>query len=208
MHDIAFCSQKGGVGKTTLSHLLALGSAWKNKPAYVLHTDDVPPMEISGRPYGFYDGREPNELSVLLRTGVNNDGFRITDAGGSRTAFDIWIAKSMDIMIIPVTPDPEAVDVALMQQPILLDAGANRVMFLLNEVSSNQHERLRDHEQYFSRLPEQDIIGSINRVAAVKRLREKDIDKFPTPPTRVNNLSRQLYRLIEATLVDLKGFAN
>ncbi|WP_221900511.1 hypothetical protein [Bathymodiolus platifrons methanotrophic gill symbiont] len=40
MKGIAIVGTKGGVGKTSIAHLLALGAAWKNTPAYLMHTDD------------------------------------------------------------------------------------------------------------------------------------------------------------------------
>jgi hypothetical protein len=40
-------------------------------------------------------------------------------------------------------------------------------------------EHLRDFREYFSKLPEGKIIGKIKKVAAVKRLRESDIEPFP-----------------------------
>ena len=36
--------------------------------------------------------------------------------------------------------------------------------------------------------------------AAVKRLRESDIEPFKTPPSNVNNLSRTLYFTVKAAL--------
>jgi hypothetical protein len=75
----------------------------------------------------------------------------------------------------------------------LEEYGAKNVRFIMNMVSSNENEHLRDFREYFSKLPEGKIIGKIKKVAAVKRLRESDIEPFKTPPSKVNNLSRTLY---------------
>ena len=40
MKGVATIGKKGGNGKTTLAHLLALGACWKAVPAHFMHTDD------------------------------------------------------------------------------------------------------------------------------------------------------------------------
>lgn len=200
MQGIAIVSTKGGVGKTTLSHLLALGAAWREKPAYLMHTDDREPIKVNGRPYAYYDARDPQTLSTLIGAIVNDDGFCIIDSGGNRSDFDKWISSSVDLVLIPVTPDPEAVEMAIEHMARLEGYGAKNVYYLLNTVSSNHHEKARDNSEYFSKLDANKIIGEVGRVAAVKRLRESDKQQFLTPPTNVNNLSRKVFRLVEAQL--------
>ena len=78
--------------------------------------------------------------------------------------------------------------------------GAKNVRFIMNMVSGNENEHLRDFREYFSKLPEGKIIGKIKKVAAVKRLRENDKEPFKTPPSNVNNLSRNLYFTVKAAL--------
>ena len=200
MQGIAIVSTKGGVGKTALSHLLALGAAWRGKPAYLMHTDDREPLKVNGRPYAYYDARDPETLATLIGAIVNDDGLCIIDGGGNRPDFDKWISTSVDIAIIPVEPDPEAVTLAIEHMARLESYGANNVYYLLNKVSSNHHERTRDKSEYFDLLPSHKIIGEVGRVAAVKRLRQSDKGQFITPPTNVNNLSRKVFKLIEEKL--------
>ncbi len=200
MKGIAIVGTKGGVGKTSIAHLLALGAAWKNTPAYLMHTDDREPIEVNGRPYMYYDARQPETLSTLMGAAINSDGFCIVDSGGNRPKFDKWIAESVDLVLMPVIPDPEGVDMAIKHMQQLEEYGAKNVRFIMNMVSSNENEHLRDFREYFSKLPEGKIIGKIKKVAAVKRLRESDIEPFKTPPSNVNNLSRTLYFTVKAAL--------
>ncbi len=200
MKGIAIVSTKGGTGKTTLSHLLALGAAWSDTPAYLMHTDDREPIRIEGRPYMYYDARNPETLSTLIGAAINQDGLCIIDSGGNRAEFDKWIAGSVDLVVIPVTPDPEAVQLAIEHMERLESYGAQNVRFLLNMVSSNQPERLRDFKEYFMQLDKEKIIGQLGKVSAVKRLRESDKSMWETTPTKVNNLSRSLYKTIIKTL--------
>lgn len=200
MKGIAIVGKKGGVGKTSIAHLLALGAAWKNTPAYLMHTDDREPIAVNGRPYMYYDARKPETLTTLIDSAINSDGLCIIDSGGNRKDFDKWIAESVDLVLMPVIPDPEAVSMAIQHMEELEQYGAKNVRFILNTVSGNKNERLRDFREYFSKLPEGKIIGKINRVAAVKRLRESDIEPFETPPSNVNNLSRNLYYTVLSAL--------
>lgn len=200
MKGVLIVSTKGGVGKTSLSHLLAIGAAWKNTPAYLMHTDNRDPIAVQGRPYMYYDARDPETLTRLMEAAINQDGLCIIDSGGNRPDFDKWIASSVDLVLIPVTPDPEAVEMALEHMATLEKYEIDNVFFILNMVSSNKNECIRDNAEYFSRLPESKIIGKVGRVAAVKRLRESDTTPFKTPPTNVNNLSKNLFFTIKKAL--------
>lgn len=200
MKGVAIVNKKGGVGKTSLAHALALGAAWRGVPAYLMHTDNREPIQINERPYAYYDAREPHVLTTLIGAAVNQDGLCIIDSGGNRPEFDRVISECVDLAIIPVTPDPEAVDLGLEHYDALISAGAPNVKFLLNMVSSNAHEKERDRASYFSRIDAELILGEVPRVAAVKRLRENDIMPFKTPPTNVNNLARLLHRMVDSAL--------
>lgn len=203
MRGVLITSTKGGVGKTSLCHLLALGAAWKQVPAYVMHTDNRPPMKVNGRPYMYYDARDPKKLSTLMGAALNNDGFCIIDSGGNRAEFDKWLVKSVDLTLIPVSPDPEAAPMALEHMKTLVSYGATNVRFILNMVSSNRYERLRDFKEYFSILPTDKIMGQLAKVSAIKRLRENDTQPFPTPPTNVNSLSKNLYFAVKETFEEM-----
>ncbi|SHE20407.1 hypothetical protein [methanotrophic endosymbiont of Bathymodiolus puteoserpentis (Logatchev)] len=204
MKGIAVVGTRGGVGKTSICHLLALGAAWKNIPAYLMHTDNREPISVNGRAYTFYDARKPETLSTLMGAAMNNDGLCIVDSGGNRPKFDKWIAESVDLVLMPITPDPESVDMALLHMQQLEEYGAKNVRFLLNMVSSNKNEQARDFRKYFYKIPEDKIIGKLKKVAAVKRLRESDTEPFKTPPSNVNNLSRTLYFMVKSALENIE----
>lgn len=197
MKGIAVITSKGGVGKSTICHLLAVGAAWRNVPAYVFHTDDREPMKVDGRPYAYIDGRELERLSSVMGSLMNNDGFCIIDGGGNRPEFDKWIADAVDLVLIPVTADEEAVDLAIETMETMEKAGVKHARYLLNMTSTNRYSRLYDFENFFSKLDSQKIAGDLKRVDAVKRLRISDEKTpFPTPPSNVNNLSRALHRIV------------
>jgi CO dehydrogenase nickel-insertion accessory protein CooC1 len=119
-----------------------------------MHTDDREPIAVNGRPYMYYDARKPEILSTLMGAAINNDGFCIVDSGGNRPKFDKWIAESVDIVLMPVIPDPEGVEMAIKHMQQLEEYGAKNVRFIMNMVSSNENEHFRDFREYFSKLPE------------------------------------------------------
>ena len=92
MKGVAIANPKGGVGKTVLCHLLALGAAWRGVPAYIMHTDDRPPLITSSRPYQYIDAREPTVLERVMDELLTEEGLCIIDSGGNRPEFDRWIA--------------------------------------------------------------------------------------------------------------------
>ena len=200
MRGVAVSARKGGVGKTSLAHALALGAAWNNVPAYFMHTDDRVPIAVNGRPYAYYDARKPETLVTLIESAMNNDGLCIIDSGGNRPDFDQWIADSVDLVIIPVTPDPEAVYEGIEQMKWLENAGASNIRFLINMYPSGRVEREYIKREFLSLLPQEKIMGHIGEVKAIRTLRVADKDKWKTPPSRLNNLSRSLYSQVNDVL--------
>lgn len=102
---------KGGVGKTSTSHLICLGAILRNQPAAYVLTDPNRKMRGAGRPYGVLDGREPQQLANILS--VSRDGFNgwvIIDGGGNRPAFDLEIAAAADLCLLPFRASEEDLD--------------------------------------------------------------------------------------------------
>ena len=199
MRGIALTQRKGGSGKTALSHALALGASWHNVPAYLLHTDNRDPLKVNGRPYMYYDARKPETLQTLVAAAINTEGLRIIDSAGNRPAFDTWIAQSVDLVLIPVMPDPEDVKEALVQMDVLESHGARHVRHIINNYPSSKMER-QYVARYLSQIPREKTMGWVGSVKAIRTLRENDDPTFQTPLSRVNNLSRNLYRQVRDAL--------
>ena len=199
MKGVAITGRKGGIGKTSIAHLLALGAAWQSVPAYLMHTDNRAPLKVNGRPYMYYDARKPETLETLIGAALNNDGLCIIDSGGNKPDFDKWIASSVDLVLIPVTPDPEDVQEALAYMAALEDSGAANVRFIVNKYPAHKNERLFV-ARYLAQLSEDKIIGRLAEIKAVRLLRESDTPEFQTPPSKVNNLARQLFFDVKVAL--------
>jgi chromosome partitioning protein len=109
---VFFGGSKGGVGKSTISHLACLGAVWCNQAAAYVLTDPARKVRDKGRPYDVFDGTEPGGLAKLLEAGKDtpSDGWLILDGGGNRPAFDEEIAKEADLCIFPFRPSQEDMD--------------------------------------------------------------------------------------------------
>lgn len=202
MRGVAIVGRKGGTGKTSIAHLLALGAAWRDVPSYLVHTDDRKPLTVIDRPYSYYDGRDPAELERLTEAAENHDGLFILDGGGNRPDFDAWIAASMDLVLLPVCPDPEDVTLGLEHMATLEKRGADNVRFVINKWPSGQHERVYVR-RWLRELPFEKIVAALPEARAVRILRESDSEPFRTPPPKVNNLARNIYHLINYNLDQL-----
>ncbi len=199
MRGVALTQRKGGSGKTVLSHALALGASWHDVPAYLMHTDNREPLKVNGRPYMYYDAREPETLQTLVDAAISVDGLCIIDSAGNRPEFDGWIAQYVDLVLIPVMPDPEDVKEALVQMDVLESQGAQNVRYLINNYPTSKVER-KYVERYLRQIPLEKAMGWVGSVKAIRILRENDDPVFRTPPSRVNNLSRSLYRQVRDAL--------
>ena len=202
MRGVAIITNKGGVGKTTLCHLLAIGAVWRNVPAYMFHTDNREPMATEKRPYAYIDGRDPDKLSTVISSLLDSDGVIVVDGGGNRPEIDTWLAEHMDLVLIPVMADTESVNLAIETMERLEGQGMTNARYILNMVSPNEKARLYDFEHFFNRLDASKIAGQVKRMDAVKRLSMPDSAEkpFQTPPSNVNNLSRTLWQIVDETL--------
>ena len=54
----------------------------------------------------------------------------IIDSAGNRPEFDNWIAQYVDLVLIPVMPDPEDVKEAIIQMDLLESQDAQNVLLL------------------------------------------------------------------------------
>lgn len=200
MKGIFITGSKGGTGKTSLSHALALGCAWYMKVSYLVHTDFREPLDIRNRPYYYLDGREPDTLQSLIAEAIKEEeGFFLIDGGGNRSHITNWLAKSMDLFLIPVLLNQEDINIAKVHAEELRESGAKNIMFIINQYPSNKFERVYV-KKYIEQLPENMILGKIGSTRSIRVLTDNDEGDFLTPPAKVNNLARNIYRMVNGYL--------
>jgi chromosome partitioning protein len=193
---IAILGSKGGTGKSSLAHCLAYGAHLMGENAAMVHTDQRPPVK-STRPYEYLDASANYSLvTQLIRDRADQEGVMVIDGAGNRPHVDLWVTRTVDLVLIPVTNSAEDVRCAMND----LARFANpKARLLVNRWPANRLVRMVI-QRYADRLPESRIIGRLPEVAAVRQF--LDDGEWRRPSTRVNNLSRQLYRMIHVVLQD------
>lgn len=206
MKGIAVVGDKGGIGKTTLSHLLAFGAGLNNEPATIIHTDMREPRQLYGRPYDYVDGREDADLREhIARLKKSKNGYCIADGGGNRKNSAAWFAQWMELVLIPVTASAESVELAInTMQDLKAKQVPAKVRYVINQRSTIYLQRPYQDARYFSQLPGEDVLLAVNQVAAVDRMTGSDsIDTgFTMPPVKVSNLARAVFKAVRLELVN------
>jgi len=102
-NKIAIVAAKGGVGKTTISHLFCIGSGLNNKPSYLASTDNQRMMPTGNRPYKIVDCRDGDKTNNFVNVSKNtsNEHSFVLDGAANRPDFDLLAAKWGDIVIVP-----------------------------------------------------------------------------------------------------------
>jgi hypothetical protein len=108
---VFFGGSKGGVGKSTNSHLACLGAILCNQAAAYVLTDPDRKIRDKGRPYDVLDGTNSDKLAEYIEASKRTSGgWLIIDGGGNRPAFDSEIAKEADLCIFSFRPSHEDMD--------------------------------------------------------------------------------------------------
>lgn len=203
MKIVAFFGRKGGTGKSTLSHLLAYGASLHGLPALVIHTDDREPEKHIGRPYHYFDGRDPKKLyAALERAKAAPRGLAVIDGAGNRPAIAEVLAKGVDLVMIPCGIGGQDAPMTIADLTVLPGAWV-----VLNRWPTlPKHPRRAKAEAYIAPLPRERILCRLGESAAADRLTESDTDEHPwtTPPFRVTNAARMFYRTVSAHLTRLE----
>ena len=189
MKTVAILGSKGGVGKTALAHGLAYGAMLSGREAVMVHTDQRPAVK-GERPYGLLDASSGySQVTGIIREHHDRDGLMVVDGAGNRPHVDLWLTRTVDLVLVPVSNSAEDVRCALADLRRLDDP---RVFLVVNRWPANALVRAV-MQRYVEALPPARIAGRLAEVGAIRRF----LDDGPwTPaPTRVRNLCRQLHRL-------------
>lgn len=100
---VAVLGNKGGTGKTTLSHMISHGMALLGKRVVCVLTDyERERLSKEGRTYLPFDAREDQDLRKVVATLENvDDWFGVIDGGGNRSDADSHLAGLADLILLP-----------------------------------------------------------------------------------------------------------
>jgi len=113
MKAFAVLGDKGGAGKTVLSHVICHGMGVAGVEAYHITTDQRRKvMPADGRYYATLDGRDPDALGRLIDRLRERDGVMVLDGGGNRPQVDEILATAADLVLIPFQTSADDMRVA------------------------------------------------------------------------------------------------
>ena len=100
---ICVLGNKGGTGKTTISHMVGQGLGLLGVRAVVAVTDETrEPLSRAGRRYLPVDARSPDQLSAIARKLRGVDGWvGVVDGGGGRVEFDTRLSEMAKVVLLP-----------------------------------------------------------------------------------------------------------
>jgi chromosome partitioning protein len=100
---ICVIGNKGGTGKTTLSHMLAHGLGLFGMRAVAVLTDELrDKLSKVNRTYLPFDARSPDQLAVAaVRLRATEGWIGVIDGGGNRPDIDRKLAALSDLVLLP-----------------------------------------------------------------------------------------------------------
>jgi len=113
MKSFAVLGDKGGAGKTLLSHVICHGLGVAGVEAYHITTDQRRQvMPADGRYYATLDGRDPETLGRLIDRLSEREGVMVLDGGGNRPQVDEILATAADLVLVPFQTSADDMRVA------------------------------------------------------------------------------------------------
>lgn len=171
MYLIVVYSEKGGVGKTTLSHCISFGASMTEDPSFPIvvgHTDKREPVKDENRPYEIIDMRDGQIGFEVLQNAVasEEEGLFLIDTGANLRDYSRIILEAADLILVPVVDDFDSVRMAT-------EAGnyhPEKTAFLVNRSPSKHASEYQDFErEVLSGLRDKPIL-TIPQVRAMKHL--------------------------------------
>lgn len=200
---ICVIGNKGGTGKTTLSHMLCQGlGLLGHRSACILTDVSRHPLQPEGRRYITADARTREALSKVvekLRTLDNWIG--VIDGGGNRTEMDRKLYALSDIVLLPFRESHEDIRTVLQDLELFPRAYAVPTQWPSNAWQREAADRTVAELMLAYRHR---ILHPVNAVSASKLLLHKIVpDQLPTPLANAcRAFARQTLALLDIESAD------
>lgn len=195
---ICVIGNKGGTGKTTLSHMLCHGMGLHGQRSVCVLTDTYrEPLDPSGRRYLVADARSREALAkVVDKVRSLKAWMGVIDGGGNRTEMDRRLYGLADLVLLPFRDSHEDIRTVIRDLEMFPRAYA-----IPTQWPTNPWQREAAEKTVAEMLaPYRDrILNPVPALSATKQLLQKQI---PSPvPTQVSNscrvVSRQILDLLQ-----------
>jgi hypothetical protein len=186
---LCIIGNKGGTGKTTLSHLLAHGLGLFGKYTVAVLTDiERQPLARVGRNYLPFDARQTENLERVVRKlrSVEN-WYGVIDGGGNRPQMDTTLAALADLVLLPFRDSHEDIRTLIQDLERFPNAYALPSQWPSNPWQLQAATRTIDH--LLGRHRER-ILEPVYAQSATKLLLQHELP--PQLPAALNNTARML----------------
>lgn len=200
---ICVIGNKGGTGKTTVTHMLCHGLGLLGWRAIAILTDAArQPLSKQGRRYIPVDGREPEALEkIVAKLQTSPDWLAVIDGGGNRPALDRKFYEMSEMALLPFRDSPEDVRTVMDDLESFPKAYGLPSQWPTNPWQQMAAERTVD-DMMLSFRPR--LLEPVYTVSASKQLLQ--IQLSASQPSVLNNMSRSLaWQVLEKLGLTRKG---
>ncbi len=190
---ICVIGNKGGTGKTSITHMLCHGLGLLDRHSVAVLTDvEREPLSRSGRHYTPLDGRTPEKLEKIIeKLQSMPDWLGVIDGGGNRPDMDRQLYALGDLVLLPFRDSHEDMRTVMRDLDRFPNALGIPSQWPTNPWQQMAAERTLDElmQSYRPRL-----LDPVYSVSASKLLLESEIPS--NLPSMLNNVSRILARQV------------
>ncbi|CAM5467023.1 hypothetical protein [Thauera mechernichensis] len=203
---ICVIGNKGGTGKTTLSHMLCQGLGLLGQRAACVLTDTSrEPLVPTGRRYVIADARTRDALTkVVNKLRGLEDWIGVIDGGGNRTEMDRKLYALSDIVLLPFRESHE--DIRTVARDLEMFPRAYAVPTQWPHNAWQREAADRSVAQLMGAYKHR-ILRPVNALSSSKLLLQKQIpEQLPTPLANAcRAIARQVLEVLEIDFVDDTG---
>lgn len=200
---ICVIGNKGGTGKTTLSHMLCQGLGLLGQRAACVLTDTCrEPLLPSNRRYVTADARTRDALSkVVDKLRTLDDWIGVIDGGGNRTEMDRKLYALSDIVLLPFRESHEDIRTVVRDLEMFPRAYAVPTQWPTNAWQRDAADR--NVAQLMGAYRHR-ILRPVNALSSSKLLLHKHApEQFPTPlANSCRAVARQILQVLEIDFAD------
>jgi len=198
---ICVIGNKGGTGKTTLSHMLCQGLGLLGQRSVCVLTDTWrEPLDPAGRRYLVADARNPEALTRLTdKIRLLHAWMGVIDGGGNRGEMDRKLYGVADLVLLPFRDSPEDIRTVARDLEMFPRAYAIPTQWPTN---AWQREAAEKTVQDMLTPYRDRILGPVFALSASKLLLQKEIPvALPTPLANASRgVAQQVLDLLQITI--------
>jgi len=190
---ICVIGNKGGTGKTTISHMLCQGMGLLGQRSVCVLTDSCrEPLDPAGRRYLVADARSREALGkVTSKIRSLKSWMGVIDGGGNRTEMDRNLYGMADLVLLPFRDSHEDIRTVIRDLEMFPRAYAVPSQWPTNVWQREAAEKTVD--EFLSRFGDR-ILSPVATLSASKYLLQKTIP--PSLPSALANASRGVARQV------------